>query len=94
MKDRGDVITGFEIQLDGGNVDFAELHLGFMYGAQKISNLEDWRKNERNHSKDTVTGTIDPAARWHTLGIVLIFASQISVYHLDILDERLFSAKH
>jgi hypothetical protein len=44
--------------------------------------------------KDTVTATIDPAARWHTLGIVLIFASQISVYHLDIIDERLFSAKH
>ena len=42
----------------------------------------------------TVTATIDPAARWHTLGIVLIFASQISVYHLDIIDERLFSAKH
>ena len=27
--------------IDGGNVDFAELHLGFMYGAHKISNLED-----------------------------------------------------
>jgi hypothetical protein len=61
-----------------------------MYGAHKISNLEDCRKNQRNQSKDTVTATIDPAARWHTLGIVLIFASQISVYYLDIIDERLF----
>ena len=37
----GECHPGFEIQLDGGNVDFAELHLGFMYGAHKISNLED-----------------------------------------------------
>jgi len=32
-----------------------------MYGAHKISNLEDLRKNERNQSEDTVTATIDPA---------------------------------
>ena len=58
---RGDIITGFEIQLDGGNVDFAKLHLGVTYGAHKISNLEDLWKNERNHSEDTVTTTIDPS---------------------------------
>ena len=32
-----------------------------MYGAHKISNLEDLRKNERNQSEDAVTATIDPA---------------------------------